>query len=527
LDYLSIDDRGYSAEINPIQHRIAYQRVAKQRGLDLPQFYFSVSAADFPDSKVPYGIYSKHIVEEDIKRVRTLSEEAVKVKKPFYEFEHAIIDAKGIRKLLTVKGKSFLDSKGEVVRVLGTSEDITELRKLKANLRYKVDELTKAYQELKKAKDLFQEAESLMSYGSFDWDIEKDEIQWSDGLKKLFAGENLSNLPDKINYDFYISRTHDDDVKMIQQIVDDAINTKKSYSFQHRLIDMDGVEKTVNTKGWVVEDEENKVVRFIGNTVDITEMKIYEKELEYKVEELNRSNQELEQFAYIASHDLQEPLRKITAFGDRLSTKFTEQLGSDGLFYISRMIDAANRMKILMENLLSYSRASRKLEPVASVDLEIVLENVLSDLEMKVQETDAQIFLGEMPVIQALPSQMHQLFQNLISNSLKFVKPNGKPKISIESNLATKDELNKLGIPLKAKKYYKITVSDEGIGFDAEYAEKIFIIFQRLHGRSEFEGTGLGLAICKKIIDNHQGQIVAQSTLNEGAKFMVFLPDGK
>jgi PAS domain S-box-containing protein len=486
---------------------------------------FGYDPTKYPDSKMAYGVYTQHIVPEDKERVVTVSQDALKTKKLFYEFEHEIIDENGNRKLLAVKGRCFLNDNGDVVRVLGTSEDITKLNELKNSLKYKVEELKKAHEELEKAKNLFKEAEELINYGSFDWDVEKDIILWSDGLKRLFAGKDISKLPTTLNYNFYESCVHKDDLNRINEIVKEAIKNKKPYSFEHRLINLDGIEKTVHTRGWVTTNENNEFLRFIGNTVDVTEMKVYEQDLKYKIEELNRSNQDLEQFAYIASHDLQEPLRKIMAFGDRLNTKYGEELGPDGQFYLSRMLDAASRMKILMENLLSYSRVSTKTEPFELVDLGLTIESILSDLEMKIQDVDAQITMMPMPTLNALPTQMQQLFQNLITNALKFVKQNEKPVISIEAYEADLKEISLLGIPFKNSKYYKIVISDNGIGFDAEYAEKIFLIFQRLHGRSEFEGTGLGLAICKKIVDNHHGYIVAKSEKNKGATFTVYLPD--
>ena len=485
---------------------------------------FGYDATEYPDSKMAYGVYNQHIVAEDKTRVALISQDAVANKKLFYEFEHEIIDEKGNRKLLAVKGRCYLNEEGNVDRVLGTSEDVTKLKELENTLKYKVEELKKAHEELEKAKDLFKEAEALANYGSFDWDVEKDIILWSDGLKRLFAGNNISKLPTNLKYSFFESRIHRDDTGRINEIVQTAIKNKKPYSFEHRLINLDEVEKTVHTQGWVTTNENNELLRFIGNTVDITEMKVYEKDLKYKIEELNRSNQDLEQFAYIASHDLQEPLRKIMAFGDRLSTKYGEELGSDGQFYLSRMLDAASRMKILMENLLSYSRVSTKTEPFELVDLGLTVEGILSDLEMKIQDVDAQITMMKMPTLNALPTQMQQLFQNLITNALKFIKPNVKPIISIEAYETDFQEVSLVGVPFKHDKYYKIVVSDNGIGFDAEYAEKIFLIFQRLHGRSEFEGTGLGLAICKKIVDNHHGYIIAKSELNKGATFTVYLP---
>ena len=485
---------------------------------------FGYDATEYPDSKMAYGVYTQHIVSEDREKVMNISKDALNNKKLFYEFEHEIIDQKGNRKLLHVKGRCYLDENGKVVSVLGTSEDVTKLNELKNSLKYKVEELKKAHEDLERARDLFKEAEALMNYGSFDWDVNKDVVMWSDGLKRLFAGNDISKLPKTIKYDFYETRVHKDDIIRVNEIIQEVIKNKKPYSFEHRLINLDGVEKTVHTQGWVTTNQNNESLRFIGNTVDVTEMKVYEKDLKYKIEELNRSNQDLEQFAYIASHDLQEPLRKIMAFGDRLNVKYGEQLGTDGQFYLSRMLDAASRMKILMENLLSYSRVSTKTEPFEMVDLGLTIEGILSDLEMKIQDVDAQITLMPMPTLNALPTQMQQLFQNLITNALKFVKPNLKPVISIEAHETDFGEISHLGVPFKNGKYHKIVVSDNGIGFDAEYAEKIFLIFQRLHGRSEFEGTGLGLAICKKIVDNHQGYIIAKSELNKGATFTVYLP---
>ena len=485
---------------------------------------FGYDATEYPDSKMAYGVYSQHIVAEDKQRVALISQDAIANKKLSYEFEHEIIDENGNRKLLALRGRCYLDEEGNVDRILGTSEDITKLEELKNSLRYKIEELKKAHDELGKAKDLFKEAEALANYGSFDWDAEKDIILWSDGLKRLFAGSDILKLPASLHYSFYESRIHKDDINRIKEIVQEAIKTKKPYSFEHRLINLDGIEKTVHTQGWVTTNENDKLLKFIGNTVDVTEMKVYEKDLKYKIEELNRSNQDLEQFAYIASHDLQEPLRKVMAFGDRLNIKYGEQLGSDGQFYLSRMLDAASRMKILMENLLSYSRVSTKTEPFELVNLGLTIESILSDMEIKIQDVDAQITMMPMPTLNALPTQMQQLFQNLITNALKFIKPNVKPIISIEAYETDSEEITHLGVPFKHDKYYKIVVSDNGIGFDEEYNEKIFLIFQRLHGRSEFEGTGLGLAICKKIVDNHQGYIIAKSELNKGATFTVYLP---
>jgi len=343
-------------------------------------------------------------------------------------------------------------------------------------------------------------------------------------LKKLYAGSDITKLPARLNVEFCYTRMPSEDLVNVKNVLHNAIAHKEPYSFEHKIVDLDGVSKDVHTKGWVTVDEEGNALKLIGNTVEVTELKAYEKELEKKLDELNQTNQELEQFAYVASHDLKEPLRKITAFGDRLKQKYGHQLDDDGRFYLSRMIDSAHRMEALMENLLSYSRLSRKMVTFERLDLNKTFENVLSDLEIKINETNANVSVSKMPILEASVPKMHQLFQNLISNALKFVKPNHTPEIRIEAKEANKGELSKLGLDYKNKDYYKITVKDNGIGFEQEYAERIFVIFQRLHGRAEFDGTGLGLAICRKIVENHQGIIMAEGKPNEGATFTIFLP---
>jgi PAS domain S-box-containing protein len=381
--------------------------------------------------------------------------------------------------------------------------------------------------ELEYQKQLqLDSAENLFSYGSWEWTLGTEFVTWSNGLFDIFGYDSTKYPNSKVLYGLYNQHIVEEDKERVKSISRNAIaNKKEYYEFEHSIIDEKGNRKLIAVKGKCYLDKEGNVVRVLGTSEDITKLNELKDNLSHKIEELNRSNQDLEQFAYVASHDLQEPLRKIMAFGERLNSKYGEDLGTDGQFYLSRMLDAANRMKVLMENLLSYSRVSTKTEPFELVNLDLIIESIMSDLEMKIQEVDAEITMSSMPTLNALPTQMQQLFQNLISNALKFVKPNVKASISIGASEADRQEMSLMGVPFKNIKYYKITVKDNGIGFDNEYAEKIFLIFQRLHGRSEFEGTGLGLAICKKIVDNHQGFITAKSELNKGSVFTVYLPD--
>ncbi|MCQ8879069.1 ATP-binding protein [Pseudoalteromonas shioyasakiensis] len=243
-------------------------------------------------------------------------------------------------------------------------------------------------------------------------------------------------------------------------------------------------------------------------------------ELTLYSEELSRSNRELEDFAFVASHDLQEPLRKIQAFSDRLETMFKDELGEKGIDYIARMKNAAQRMSNLINDLLEFSRVTTRGKDFVDTDLKVVLDEIQSDLEIAIQESNTCIHVSDMPVIQADTSQMHQLFLNLLSNAIKFRRENVAPIIHVdyEHRKEFSDDLN------TEVEWQIITVKDNGIGFSDEYADKIFVPFQRLHGRSQYKGTGIGLSVCRRIVERHGGTITAQSQDGEGATFIIKLP---
>jgi PAS domain S-box-containing protein len=232
-------------------------------------------------------------------------------------------------------------------------------------------------------------------------------------------------------------------------------------------------------------------------------------------QELTRSNEELQQFAFIASHDLQEPLRKIKAFGDRLKSTCGNILPPQANDYLERMLNATQRMQALIEDLLILSRVTTRAQPFVPVDLLQITQEVLSDLEVLIQQNGGKIELGNLPIIAADPLQIRQLLQNLIGNALKFHLPNKVPTVSIYSEMTTDEN---------GQEICRLSVEDNGIGFEPKYRDRIFQVFQRLHGRSEYEGTGIGLAICRKIVERHQGSLTVQSQPGEGAKFIVNLP---
>jgi len=250
---------------------------------------------------------------------------------------------------------------------------------------------------------------------------------------------------------------------------------------------------------------------------DITERELAEEQLKNFNDKLQQSNRELQDFAYVASHDLQEPLRKVQAFSDRLKTRFGDKLEGDGLDYLERMRSAASRMQLLIQDLLSFSRVSTKAQPFIPIDLNKITQEVLSDLEVKIEETGASIECDDLPTIDADPMQMRQLIQNLIGNALKFRIEGVTPVISIRAKAAASNGNGSNG-------NVEISVRDNGIGFDEKYTDRIFAVFQRLHGRAEYEGSGVGLAICRKIAERHNGTIIAHSQPGEGAEFVITLP---
>jgi PAS domain S-box-containing protein len=243
---------------------------------------------------------------------------------------------------------------------------------------------------------------------------------------------------------------------------------------------------------------------------DIRERMRATEELHAFTVRLQQSNRELEDFAYVASHDLQEPLRKIQAFGDRLRERYGDALAAEGADYLKRMQSAAARMQALINDLLVFSRITTKAQPFVPVDLNVVVHEVVHDLELRIQQLGAEVTIEALPVLDADPSQMHQLIQNLISNGLKFHRPDTQPRVKISGKVI--------------HAFAEIVVSDDGIGFEERYAERIFTMFERLHGRGTYEGTGIGLAICRKIAQRHGGDIQARSVPGEGSSFIVTLP---
>lgn len=289
-----------------------------------------------------------------------------------------------------------------------------------------------------------------------------------------------------------------------------TISSGKTWSGEIRNRTKTGTYYWVNTTIVPFLDEVGKPYQYISIRYEITQRKNAENQLRIYADRLEQSNRELQDFASIAAHDLQEPLRKILAFADRLSTRFREQLPPDAKDYLDRISASAQRMRKLIDDLLSYSRITTKGREFEKTELDLILKEVLSDLEIRIEQSQAVIETENLPAIHADPLQMRQLFQNLISNAVKFSRKDTPPRITIKCTVQ--------------KNTCILSVQDQGIGFDEKYLDRIFIIFQRLHGKSEYEGTGVGLAICRRIVERHGGHITAKSLPGQGATFFVTLP---
>jgi two-component system, chemotaxis family, CheB/CheR fusion protein len=321
---------------------------------------------------------------------------------------------------------------------------------------------------------------------------------------------------------------HQDDREKADRVWRESLQIGEPYEVEYRLRDSKGEFQWFLDRGLPMKDKNGQIVKWFGTCTNIEEQKNHHMILEQKIndrtrqlqelnDELHRSNKELENFAYIASHDLQEPLRKIRAFGDMLKKKYSQDLAGQGKEYIDRMQRASYRMQKLIDDLLNYSRVSRNPTLTESIDLYELANEVVEDLEETINNTNATIKIRELPSINGDRRQLKQLFQNLISNGIKFHKENEDPVVEIKPRFVSGDGDTE-------GNYVELIFADNGIGFDEKYHDKIFTIFQRLHGRIEYEGTGIGLAICKKIVDNHNGMIYAKSELGVGSEFIVALP---
>ncbi len=373
------------------------------------------------------------------------------------------------------------------------------------------------HQENMKQNELLEQAESIAKSGSWSWNINTNEVKCSKGVYKIFG---LDYNTDYIDFDYFGKVFHPDEVDNITKELEYHVSNNLPYSIEQKLKLENGTEKITLSRGKPKEIDGD--LFYFGSILDITDQKKQEVEISLRNEELEILNENLSQFAYIASHDLQEPLRKIRMFTTLLVDEYESKEPNP---YIDRIQHAAQRMQQLIKDLLHYSRISRNTEnELSKVNLNETINSVQDDLSILIEEKNASISVLEFKHdIIANKTQIHQLFQNLISNAIKFSKQHITPEIKVTYKLLKKKEI-KYQFESNFTNFIEILVEDNGIGFSTEYKEQIFTVFQRLHGRKEYKGTGIGLAICRKICQNHGGAIIADSMLDKGSTFYIYLP---
>lgn len=371
-------------------------------------------------------------------------------------------------------------------------------------------------------ESVLKETEDLLQYGTWVLHVPTKEVTWSPGLYKLL-GYNVGLV--KPSFDFFMTHVLEEYRAGLLAVLH-APAEQKDFDLTFEVRTYTDEIKTLSSKGKFLRDELGTVTKIVGVLKDVSELRQYQLGQEKALRDLYRTNKELEEFAYVASHDLQEPLRKITMFTERLNAKYGNTIDQEGRVFMSRILASTENMKALIDNLLEFSRTTRSSRNFSSVDLNVVLQDVIANLQVKIEESKAKIRVHELPTFDAIPTEMRQLFTNVLSNAIKFQPAGQEPMITITSIKATPEEVKQMQLDPR-KRYYHISIADNGIGFEQMYEERIFQIFQRLHGKSEYPGSGIGLAICKKIADNHGGIIRASSVPDKGSVFSILLPESQ
>jgi PAS domain S-box-containing protein len=411
------------------------------------------------------------------------------------------------------------NNKGVIIGASKIARDITVQKIAEQRMRESEEMVRVSEERLRLAVEIAE-------MGMWDLDLTTGLITTSVEHRKILG------YPKTVQWSqvLLLQTLHPADRPLVEMAFQNALQTGK-IAYDARIIRNDNKERWIRVNGTTIYDKKLQPVRLLGTVLDITEQKKAKDELENMVlartselvttnSALEKSNHELEQFAYIASHDLQEPLRKIQTFADMVKEHLDDKEQAER--YFNKIYVSAKRMSTLINDVLNYSRLTKTGEQFVKTDLNKILKDVLSDYELLIEQKQAVITHSDLPIIKGIPLQLHQLFANLISNSLKFSEIN--PLITITAQVASPEEIHKHIRLNEEKTYIKLTFTDNGIGFEQQHADQIFIIFQRLNNQRFYSGTGIGLALCKKIVDHHDGIITAKSEPGEGATFTILLP---
>ena len=382
-----------------------------------------------------------------------------------------------------------------------------------------ITERKRAVELLHRNETRLKEALKLANVGSWELDLANNVITWSEEVYRIFE---IDPVQFGASYEAFLNACHPDDRADVDYAYTNSLKTRMPYAIDHRIRFPDGRIKYVHERCKSFYNEKGEPVRSLGTVLDITERRRTEDELssyrghleelvEARTTELASSNEELERFAYICSHDLQEPLRMVTSYLQLLEKRYKNRLDDEADDFIGFAVDGAKRMKTLINDLLVYSRVGTKGKEFQPVDCEKVVTDVLNNLEVAIHESGAEIFRESLPAVTGDETQLVQLFQNLIGNAIKF-RSDRPPVIRISA--------------VKQNGFWKFSVQDNGIGIKREYFGQIFQVFHRLHSRDEYPGTGIGLAVCKRIVQRHGGVMDVESTFDTGSVFSFTIHNG-
>ncbi len=369
--------------------------------------------------------------------------------------------------------------------------------------------------QLQIQNETYKVAEENANFGSYMWEMKSGHLAYSDNLFRIFGFEPQEFLP---TFEKFQSLIHPDDLEQVNASAEETIQTGRLVEKPYRIINNKGEIRTLRSSGGFTGEKSNPIL--IGTVQDITKDLRDAEILKAKNIELEHANAELNSFTYIASHDLQEPLRKIKVFSNLILESGELSDSTKGFF--KRITDASERMRNLIISLLDFSRVNKTDLVFEACDLNKIIEESKNDLHLSIEGKKVIIDYENLPTIQGLPSQLGQLFTNLLDNAIKYSRTGVTPHIEITATTVDKSAIDHPAATHKA--YHVIKISDNGIGFDNEYASVIFDIFQRLHNKNDYSGTGIGLAIVKKIVTNHKGFILADGNKNLGSIFTIYIP---
>lgn len=449
--------------------------------------------------------WSQTLHADDLDRARERWRHAIETGE-VYEIEYRLRARDGHHRWYLVRGLPRHDTKGTIVGWIGSCTDIDDLKRSQAAL----------LRSEERFRLLAEALPQIVWMAGPDGEMDYFNQRWRD-----YTGARIEEGLGQ----GWLTVLHPRDLEATLRAWRQARARGAVFEVEQRLRRHDGAYRWHLARAVPLKDATGSIVQWVGSTTDIDDHKrgseLLERLVRERTKELERSNRELEEFAYVASHDLQEPLRKIQTFGERLASRFREGLGGQGLEDLDRVLVSAARMRKLIDDLLTFSRVMTKSQPFEPVDLSVIAADAVSDLEGLIQLTGGRVELGGLPTIEADAAQARRLLQNLIANALKFHKPNVAPIVRVEASLGTAPAASAPGTGLET---CELRVVDNGIGFEEKDLDRIFQAFQRLHGGRQYEGTGVGLAICRKIVERHGGTLTARSAPGLGATFVAVLP---